>query len=317
MNNLASALATTTAQPGFTLASDQPAGYRPAGSGAEQLLDLHERLLGAPDVDALIAQILAWGKAYGIFHDLTYSQGTDADTEAQPFAPTPNYRHHHTAVFPVLLENERAGELTFIRRQGFLREELLLLEEALRRIRGHLKMVLTLQTYRRQALHDGLTGLLNRKSLDDRLAQELSKTQRHGGSLSLMLIDVDHFKDLNDRLGHPCGDRVLKSLADIFRSETRESDLSFRYGGDEFAILLPATGLSAARRTAERICRKLRAVPIEAVSINDGTTLLHPQLSIGVAEYLPGDSEADLLQRVDTHLYRAKAQGRGGICAQT
>ena len=178
-------------------------------------------------------------------------------------------------------------------------------------------MVLTLQTYQRQALHDGLTGLLNRKSLDDRLAQELNKTQRHGGTLSLMLIDVDHFKELNDRLGHLVGDQALKNLADIFRAETRESDLSFRYGGDEFAILLPATDLSAAQCTAERICRKLQAAPIETFSVDDGNTPLRPELSIGVAEYLPGDTEAELLQRADTQLYQAKAEGRGRTCART
>ena len=289
-------------------------GADPVGlTVAERLLSLHERLLvGDPVLNPLLQRFLGWAEAQGMGEGLVYSavdDGTDAPL-------TLGVQRHHSITYQLVLESAALGTLTLMRRERFSEAELLVMERALTCLCHHLKLALELQSYQRQALHDGLTGLLNRTSLDDRLAQELNKTQRHGGTLSLMLIDVDHFKDLNDRLGHLSGDHALKSLADIFRSETRESDLSFRYGGDEFAILLPATDLCAAQCTAERIGRKLRAAPIETFYLDDGNTPLRPELSIGVAEYLPGDTEADLLQRADTHLYHAKARGRGRTCAQ-
>ena len=163
-------------------------------------------------------------------------------------------------------------------------------------------------------MYDGLTGLLNRKSLDARLAEEVSRARRHGDPLSVMLIDVDHFKALNDQLGHLSGDHTLRLLANIFTAVTRESDLAFRFGGDEFAILLPSTELRAARCTADRIRARLEALPATAFCIAGEQPLIRPDISVGIAQRRKGDTETELLRRADTHLYQAKAEGRGRIC---
>ncbi|MEQ8515409.1 MAG: GGDEF domain-containing protein [Chromatocurvus sp.] len=279
---------------------------------AERLLALHERLLGSVTVTILLERFLGWAEAHGMGEGLTYTSEDWIGTEPLTLGQT----RHHNVTYQLVLENASLGALTVMRRERFSETELLIMERAFICLCHYLKMALDLQSYQRQAMHDGLTGLLNRKSLDARLAQELSKAQRHGTALSMMLIDVDHFKDLNDRLGHLSGDHTLRTLADIFNSVTRESDLVFRYGGDEFAILLPSTDLTPARCTAERIRQRLKDMPAVAFSLADDSTHLRPDLSIGIAQYVAGDADMDLLQRADTHLYHAKARGRGNICAR-
>lgn len=288
------------------------ADCQPPLSVAERLLSLHERLLGSVTVNLLLERFLGWAETHGMFEGLTYTVDEPGDSMSLTLGQTRPYK----ATYRLVLENLSLGTLTLMRRQRFSETELLIMERAYIYLCHYLKMVLDLQSYQQQAMHDGLTGLLNRKSLDARLAQELNKAKRHGTSLSIMLIDVDHFKDLNDSLGHLSGDHALRTLADIFTSVTRESDLVFRYGGDEFAILLPSTDLISARCTAERIRRKLKEMPDPAFSLSDDSTHPRPDLSIGIAQYVDGDVEMDILQRADTHLYQAKARGRGNICAQ-
>lgn len=275
---------------------------------AERLLSLHERLLGGAEIDLLLERFLGWSDANDLGDGLVYAREA-----ADPL--TLGQNRHHSITYQLVLEAIPLGTLTVMRRERFSEAELLIMERAFICLCHYLKMAIDMQSYQRQAMHDGLTGLLNRKSLDARLAQELNKAQRHGSQLSMMLIDVDHFKDLNDRLGHLSGDHTLRTLADIFTAVTRESDLAFRYGGDEFAILLPATDLASARCTAERIRRRLKDMPPAAFSLADETGEMHPDLSIGIAQYVAGDAGPDLIQRADTHLYHAKARGRGNVCA--
>lgn len=279
---------------------------------AERLLSLHERLLGSVTVSMLVERFLGWAETHGMGEGLAYSGEDLMDIEPLTLGQT----RHHNVTYRLVLENASLGTLTLMRRERFSETELLILERAFICLCHYLKMALDLQSYQRQAMHDGLTGLLNRKCLDARLAQEVSKAQRHGSALSMILIDVDHFKDLNDRLGHLSGDHTLRTLADIFSSVTRESDMVFRYGGDEFAVLLPCTDLTSARCTAERIRGRLKDMPAAAFSLTEDSTHLRPDLSIGVAQYAAGDGEMDLLQRADTHLYHAKARGRDNICAR-
>ena len=276
---------------------------------AERLLSLHERLLGATAIDLLLERYLGWAESSGMGDGLV-----DSSEEHEEL--TLGQSRHHKATYQLVLDTLPLGTLTIMRRDRFSETELLIMERAFICLCHYLKMALDLQSYQREAMHDGLTGLLNRKSLDTRLAEELNRAQRHGSQLSMMLIDVDHFKDLNDSLGHLAGDHILRTLADIFTAVTRESDLAFRYGGDEFAILLPTTDLASARCTAERIRRRLKDLPAAAFSLADKTEKIRPDLSIGIAQYVAGDAGADLIQRADTHLYHAKAHGRGTVCAQ-
>lgn len=156
---------------------------------------------------------------------------------------------------------------------------------------------------------DALTGLCNRRSLLERAEQEISRAQRHGAPLSMLVLDMDHFKEINDRQGHAEGDRVLVRLADCLRGELRASDPAGRLGGEEFAVVLPDSPLDGALQVAERI-RRCVETPREA----------RPPcatVSIGVAELLPGESLDDLLRRADRALYEAKATGRNRIVAAT
>lgn len=278
---------------------------------AERLLSLHERLLGCVEVNLLLERFLGWAETHGMGEGLTY---VSEDPVATPSLNLGQGRHHNIT-YRLMLENASLGTLTLMRRERFSETELLIMEQAFTCLCHSLKVAFDLQSYQRQAMHDGLTGLLNRKSLDARLTQEVHRAQRHGTALTMMLIDVDHFKDLNDRLGHLSGDHTLRTLADTFALVTRESDLVFRYGGDEFVILLPSTDITSARCTAERIRRRLKDMPTAAFFLSDDSTHLRPELSIGIAQYVTGDAGTDVLQRADTHLYHAKARGRGNICA--
>lgn len=157
------------------------------------------------------------------------------------------------------------------------------------------------------ATQDQLTGLLNVREFHHRLNLELERSRRSGHVLALMMIDVDHFKSVNDRFGHPAGDAVLRQLAERIRGSLRPSDLAARYGGEEFVVMLPETDQSGAQSLAERLCARIRAVPM---AIN-GTTSETVTVSIGIAVYpADADTEERLVALADKALYAAKAGGR-------
>jgi diguanylate cyclase (GGDEF)-like protein len=165
-------------------------------------------------------------------------------------------------------------------------------------------------------LTDSLTGLYNRRHLQHRLGQELNRAQRHGQVLSCLFIDADHFKHINDAHGHPAGDQVLVSLAHRLRSRLRASDIATRYGGEEFAVLLPQTDLDSACALAETIRREIAAEPVR---LESGAEIRYT-VSIGVAAYAgdttPGDmpTAERLLALADQAVYRAKQAGRNRVC---
>jgi diguanylate cyclase (GGDEF)-like protein/PAS domain S-box-containing protein len=162
---------------------------------------------------------------------------------------------------------------------------------------------------RKQAVTDGLTGLYNRRYFEESLRLELKRSERYTRPLSLLLCDVDSFKQVNDRHGHPYGDTILQTIARLLQGTMRTSDLICRYGGEEFAILLPETGKAGAFVAAEKV-RKV----LEAAHIRAGESSLNLTLSIGVASY-PEDAKdgGDLVLRADEALYRAKKNGKNCV----
>jgi len=281
-------------------------------SSAERLLNLHERLLGNAEEKTLTERFRLWAREHGLAEDTVYSPGRPQHREQD--GPRPHAGQ--TLNFVLKPGDSHLGMLAVICCEPPDDDEIVFMSRAVNCLSHYLEMALSVQSYRALAMHDGLTGLLNRTSLDARLAEEISRARRHGGTLSIMLIDVDHFKRLNDELGHLSGDHILRLLADIFTATTRESDLAFRFGGDEFAILLPFTDGDSARCTAERIRVRLSCMPAEAFCVTGEIPVLRPDISIGIAQYRQGDAETDLLRRADQHLYQAKARGRGRICTQ-
>jgi len=158
----------------------------------------------------------------------------------------------------------------------------------------------------RQALVDAMTGLPNRRAFDDALLRAVEGAARSGGAVGLLLVDVDHFKRINDTHGHAAGDEVLRQVATLIREEPRRVDLCARLGGEEFAIILAGASPEAAREFAERLRRKIAAAAI----VFEGKAIA-VTVSIGVAAMMPSDESADVaLLRADAALYKAKDGGR-------
>jgi diguanylate cyclase (GGDEF)-like protein len=156
-----------------------------------------------------------------------------------------------------------------------------------------------------QALTDGLTGLANRRALDAAIARALAAAQRKPQPFAVVMLDLDHFKALNDRFGHHAGDATLAAFAQRLRAALRGQDQAFRYGGEEFSVLLPDTDGAAALQLAERLRRQV-AQPASAA-------LPALSASFGIAVWRPEDTADALFGRADRALYRAKAQGRDRV----
>jgi diguanylate cyclase (GGDEF)-like protein len=164
----------------------------------------------------------------------------------------------------------------------------------------------------RQALVDGLTGLANRRQSDQMLHLELSRAQRLGAPLAFVLADIDHFKSINDRYGHPVGDAVLREIASLLAQTVREIDVAGRWGGEEFAVILPGTDLAGGVQLAERMRLALERDPVKA----DDDTEIQVTASFGVAAFPDNGSEADLVTAADAALYQAKRSGRNRVVAE-
>ena len=161
----------------------------------------------------------------------------------------------------------------------------------------------------RQAITDDLTGLVNRRRFIEALDAEIERARRFRSPLTIVLADLDNFKQVNDAFGHHGGDVVLRAFADLIRSHVRDVDVSGRIGGEEFAILLPDTDRAGAARVAERMRRSLNAVTI---AISDGDSV-RAASSFGVAELEPDQSGDELLRAADAALYRAKDEGKNRV----
>jgi diguanylate cyclase (GGDEF)-like protein/PAS domain S-box-containing protein len=164
---------------------------------------------------------------------------------------------------------------------------------------------------REQAIHDALTGTFNRTYLDDTLGRELARAEREASSVSLLMIDIDHFKAVNDTYGHKAGDLMLEALGRLFRGRTRSSDVIFRYGGEEFLALLPGMPLDAAAERAERLREQVATLEVE----HEGKSV-HITISIGAATYHPGQDADAVLTAADRALYKAKALGRNCVAVE-
>ncbi len=162
------------------------------------------------------------------------------------------------------------------------------------------------------AIRDGLTGLFNRRHFEDILKSEVLRSNRHKHPVSLIFLDVDYFKHYNDTHGHPMGDAVLKNIARILQSRVRATDYVFRYGGEEFIIVLPYTTKQAAKNLAEDIRVSIASYPFVHGDQQPGGGLT---ISFGISESPEDGMDAEtILQRADDALYRAKENGRNCVC---
>ncbi|OQX31727.1 MAG: hypothetical protein B0D96_01320 [Candidatus Sedimenticola endophacoides] len=172
--------------------------------------------------------------------------------------------------------------------------------ESHRDITKHIRNQEALQ---QQAFTDGLTGIANRTAFERLLEQETKKLRENGGSLGLIMFDLDHFKKINDRHGHQSGDRTLIEVVSVIQRQIRGYDLFSRWGGEEFMVLLPRSGLDETSKAAEHLRRAIEQHHFDAI----------PQrvtISLGVTSWMPGDTIKTLVSRADQALYRSKQQGR-------
>jgi len=174
-----------------------------------------------------------------------------------------------------------------------------------------IQKVLEYTRTRRLASTDGLTELYNHRTFQERLAQEVDRANRYGRPLSLVMVDVDHFKTYNDTYGHPQGDILLRELARLLREASRTSDVVARYGGEEFALILPETDIVNAQKIGRRLREQVErhAFPGEERLPSGVLTI-----SLGVATHTPAGTKEALLQNADAALYNAKRSGRNRVC---
>lgn len=175
--------------------------------------------------------------------------------------------------------------------------------------------VLRIAALEQENVTDPLMGIYNRRYLDRRLHEEVTRSQRYDLPLTIMLIDVDHFKRVNDTFGHPCGDRVLTRLGQEVMNAVRNSDLVARYGGEEILVIAPNTSLEEVMIVAERIRRMVEDVVLTPLAVEEGKpSTLRITVSIGVATLDPTTHNVEaLLNRADEALYYAKGEGRNRI----
>lgn len=167
------------------------------------------------------------------------------------------------------------------------------------------------ETLRELAIRDGLTGLYNRREMENVLEKEVDRYRRYGHPTTLVMMDIDRFKKINDKYGHQVGDKVLRWIAHNLRENVRRLDLTVRYGGEEFAIIMPNQTAAEGLRTAERLRKIIATFPIVLVQDSDRTIQIPITISSGVAG-IPGDAEAEeeLVKAADEALYEAKKKGR-------
>ena len=166
------------------------------------------------------------------------------------------------------------------------------------------------ETLRHQVVHDALTGLFNRRYLEETLEREIYRGRRKGASLGLIMLDLDHFKHFNDTYGHEAGDNLLRTLGKFLGERVRREDVACRYGGEEFVLILPEASQEIVRQRAEDIRREFPKVPV----LHRGQVLESVTVSLGVAMFPDhGATGRDVLRAADDAMYRAKAQGRNRV----
>lgn len=214
----------------------------------------------------------------------------------------------HSCRYQLVLMDKPLGELAVTRGTRFAGADLERLETMLCALIYPLRNAILYKRAVETAYKDPVTGVNNRAALNMTLDREVELSHRHGTPLSLVMLDVDRFKVINDTYGHLAGDAALRALADCLMACTRASDMVFRFGGEEFTVVLSNTDLAGARLLAARIRESVEQTEFCCDGIR-----LRLTVSVGIANLEPGDDAAALTGKVDQALYRAKATGRNRV----
>lgn len=292
---------------------------------------LHGRMAGVLDVSAMIETYSVWLMPH-VEHELIGYQNqirakkhlfcsghgprrrsiiafaekvlNDSEHEAKAYMSEEGHYAHkwlmetaEDAGILIILKDENALSDTEI---GLINESLLILAESLRR-------GLEYEELFESARKDALTGLANRRVFEERISEIMAGAKRYNRPITMASLDLDHFKQVNDNLGHQRGDRVLKQVADVFSQGIRSTDLLIRIGGDEFLLVMDDTDQKSGRILAERLCQAVDDMGIWS----DASTKLG--VSIGLTQWKREENLEEWMERVDDILYNAKAAGRSRV----
>ena len=214
----------------------------------------------------------------------------------------------HTCSYALTIENQKLGKLTLMRRKRFNKSEIQLLENLLCCLIYPLRNATLFQQAVKLAHTDPLTQTNNRAAFDDSVNREINLALRNSHYLSAIFLDIDHFKAINDKYGHACGDLVLSTIAEWIKECARNSDIIFRYGGEEFVILLSNTNQAGAELLAERVRSK-----IEHNTLAYDMDILKMTVSLGVSTLRVNDTVESFIERADKAMYLAKKNGRNQV----
>jgi diguanylate cyclase (GGDEF)-like protein len=215
----------------------------------------------------------------------------------------------NVCTYKLEIKRETLGEITLTRAKRFTKSEINAIENLLCTLIYPLRNAFLYKKALKEAKEDQLSGLYNRSYMDEVLSREVKIAQRHSNNeLALIVVDIDHFKKINDTYGHSTGDCLIKALADILQSTIRSIDMAFRYGGEEFVLLLRNTDTTGATTVAERI--RVFVAENETYCLGKAIKMT---ASLGVTMLGDGDTEKSLFLRADKALYEAKNSGRNQV----
>ena len=217
----------------------------------------------------------------------------------------------HSLEYTITLHDSRLGQLKMSRVKPFSDTEITALEDFTTALIYPLHNAFRYARAIRLSFQDPLTGISNRAALQNDLEREVALASRSSSPLSLLLLDIDHFKQINDQHGHQSGDQALKAVASSITNSIRGSDMLYRYGGDEFLVLLACTPAEGAERVAEGIRSN-----IETLLIDSDKNHFNISASIGVSTLCEGDNTESLVRRADEALYQAKHDGRNLVVGE-
>ena len=259
--------------------------------------------------DRVFLPSACWSLRKGQIHQLK-KEGMNLTCEH--YDTTQQNSEINSLCIPMQAHGETIGALHILKPQGirFTEQEIDLASTLSRQVSlaiSNIKLRLVLEN---QAVRDSLTGLYNRRYLEDILERELQRSTRHQHHFSILMIDVDHFKELNDAYGHDSGDYVLKAISSTFQNSTRKEDVACRYGGEEFILVLSDSNIDGALKRAEQIRGDINNNNF----ICNSVALPRVTISVGVATFPQhGDNVAELIRASDSALYQAKNSGRNQV----